>query len=144
MPRTMLLCRHKTKAKFHKHLEGHELYFTDYEKGSLTYIETVPLCHGCHAYIHDGRLNALLAKGELSSSRFIAIIQHGDKVLRNAGLSRLSRKDRELQMIHMIESNKCATWSKWRLVIGNTEYKPKFKDPMEYATYWNCEYPYPW
>lgn len=107
---------HKGKARFHQWLEGHELYFTDYHKGRLTYLETVPLCHACHNYIHRGRLQALLDEGQITGERFSIIVRHGDKALREAGLFKPDEY-----------SGPIAKWADWRLVVGDKEYEPKFK-----------------
>ncbi len=82
---------HKYKAKARKWLEGHELYQTDYRLGRLTYLETVPLCHFCHNYIHDGRLQMLLERGQIHHQKYAAIIQHGNRVLAEANLCKDTR-----------------------------------------------------
>jgi hypothetical protein len=110
----------KYQAKYHKWLEGHELYRINYSKGKMTYVKTVPLCHFCHNYIHDGRLKALLEKRKINHLKYVAIIRHGDKVLREAGLEREPHDEREPKNI--------AAWEKWRLVLNGKEYPPKHKD----------------
>ncbi len=122
---------HKSVAKFRQWLEGHEVYEVDYKKGTITYLKTVPLCHLCHNYIHDGRLRALLAKCKITHKKFTAIIQHGDQVLSSAGLKRKSYEDREMDVTSKILNNKTASWSKWRLIVDGKKYPPKFKS--EYA-----------
>lgn len=109
----------KYEAKFHKWLEGHEVYDMDYPKGRMRYIKTVPLCHACHAYIHFGRLQMLLRQGKISQGKFVAIVQHGDKVLRDASLS----LPRELEPYN----GDFAPWSSWRLILNGKLYPPKFK-----------------
>lgn len=123
---------HKKNAKSRKWLEGHELYDTDYEAGRLTYIETVPLCHFCHNYIHDGRMHMLLQQGYMPQAKFVAIIQHGDRVLADAGLRRPTLAERELEIILRFSEGKCARWDQWRLVAFNKEYPPKFKTLEEW------------
>ena len=117
----------KQKAKGRKWLEGHELYQVDYEVGKMHYLRTVPLCHYCHNYIHDGRMRALLQQEKLHHFKFKEIIQHGDNVLRKAGLVRLSYEEREKIVVQLNIEGKLAPWKEWRLVIGNVEYPPKFK-----------------
>lgn len=102
----------KYQAKNRQWLEGHELYDIDYMAGRMVYVETVPLCHYCHNYIHDGRLRWLLETGQLHQSKYVAIIQHGDAILREHGL----RRDVYLGPV--------AEWEEWRLVIGDMEFKP--------------------
>ncbi len=109
----------KYYARVHKWLEGHELYRINYSRGTMTYIETVPLCHLCHNYIHDGRMLALLEKRQVSQQKYAAVIQHGDRVLRKAGLSRPPHGQRE--------PRRMAKWGKWRLVLNGVEHPPKYK-----------------
>lgn len=123
----------KRDAKYHKWLEGHEIYLIDYVKGRAKYIRTVPLCHFCHNYIHDGRLRHLLQKGEIHHAKFTAIIQHGDAVLAAAGLARLSYEEREQEAAQLSQAGRVAHWGRWRLVIGRKQYLPKFKNYTEWA-----------
>lgn len=124
---------HRIQAKVYQWLEGHEMYGINYTAGRVTYLKTVPLCHFCHNYIHDGRLVALLEKGEMHQRRFIAIIQHGDKVLADAGLRRLTYKERENEMIDNLLNGEVARWKDWRLVLFGKEYPPKFKNERQWA-----------
>lgn len=118
----------KWDAKYHKWLEGHELYKVDYYRGRLTYLETVPLCHYCHNFIHDGRLRNLLEQGKLHHAKYVAIIQHGDQVLASAGLNRPSFLERELELAR----RKVARWDRWRLVLFDQLYPPKFRDEQSW------------
>lgn len=120
---------HKTEARGPKWLEGHEVYRTDYVHGRLVYLETVPLCHYCHNYIHNGRLQALLDKHSITQQRFTAIMQHGEKVLSRAGLQRPQPYEGPM-----------AEWSKWRLVIGRLMYKPKFKSFEDWKRHFGANY----
>lgn len=109
----------KHKAKGRSWLEGHELYEIDYARGTMRYLETVPLCHYCHAYVHRGRLEALLEQGKITHAKYAAVVQHGDQVLREA---RLGPKvlDRYIGPF--------AEWSKWRMLVGRRRIRPKYKD----------------
>ena len=107
----------KYKARGPEWLEGHEMYDIDYLLGTAIYTETVPLCHYCHAYIHDGRLLMLLEESKITQSRYIAIIQHGDNVLRQVGLAKKPAPDGPM-----------AEWADWRMIVNGKEYKPKFAD----------------
>jgi len=122
----------KLDAKGRKWLEGHEQYDIDYAKGTATYLETVPLCHYCHNYIHDGRLSSLLQIGEVHQSKYVAIIQHGDDVLWKAKLTRPSQKDREEGMTKMLINGLVAPWQDWRLHLFGKEYPPKFKSEAQW------------
>lgn len=114
---------HKFKAKLRQWMEAHEIYEIDYQKGRAKFLEVVPLCHCCHNFIHDGRLQALLDKGEIHHAKFVAIIQHGDEVLRQAGLVRESLEVRNRRILN----GELMEWGRWRLRIGRNLYKPKFK-----------------
>jgi hypothetical protein len=107
---------YKMDALFRQWLEGHEVYEIDYVHGRMVYVETVPLCHCCHNYSHDGRLQALLGQGKVSQAKFVAIIQHGDGVLFRAGLRKVISYD-----------GPCAEWKKWWLVLNGKQYPPHFK-----------------
>jgi len=104
---------HKADARHRQWLEGHELYEVDYLLGTMTYLETVPLCHFCHNYIHSGRLAALLDEGKITHAKYTAIIQHGDAVLDAAGL----RKP------EIVVECVCPKAADWRLVINGKEYR---------------------
>lgn len=97
-------------------LEGHELYEIDYAAGRMVYIEAVPLCHLCHCYVHPGRLQALLNKGEIDQAKFTRVTLHGNRVLQEAGLRRQDPYEGPI-----------AEWKKWRMVVNGKEYRPVFK-----------------
>ena len=103
---------HKGNASYRQWLEGHELYSVDYLLGRMTYLETVPLCHLCHNYIHSGRLAALLEEGKITHVKYKAVIQHGDRVLEAAGLR-----------LPEVYDGMAAEASEWRLIINGKEYK---------------------
>ena len=102
-------------------LEGHEMYDVDYLLGTAAYIETVPLCAFCHNYIHSGRLQMLLEEGQITQQRYIEVIQHGDNVLRQAGLKQ-----------PLVYDGPIADWANWRLLLNGKEYKPKFGSLREW------------
>lgn len=111
---------HKYEAKSRQWLEGHEVYEIDYLSGIAEYKETVPLCHYCHNYIHDGRLKALLEAGRVHHAKYVAVIQHGDDVLKKHSLVR-DRYDGPI-----------ADWSDWRLIINGKTYKPKYASESDH------------
>lgn len=106
---------YKEDAKGPKWLEGHEVYSIDYPKGRMTYLYTVPLCHYCHNFIHHGRMRNLLGKGKFDHGKFMRVMNHGEKVLREAGLEKVQY------------TGEVAPWSKWRLKLKGRVYKPIFK-----------------
>lgn len=120
---------HKDQARGPKWLEGHEWYDTDWIKGTLTYVRTVPLCHYCHNYIHQGRLQALLDAHEITHQRFFSIIKHGDQVLARYGLVKPP-----------VYNGEIAEWSKWRLVLNGKKYKPKLKSFEEWKKHFGVSH----
>jgi len=115
---------HKRDAEGRQWLEGHEAYRVDYTKLRMKYLECVPLCHYCHNYLHRGRLDALLESGEVHQAKYVAIIQHGDRVLREAGLE--PKRPHESLVINQDE------WGRWRLVVGRRRFKPLFSSYEEW------------
>jgi hypothetical protein len=117
---------HKTRAKYRKWMEAHEVYDIDYETGRSVFVEAVPLCNFCHNYIHDGRLNALLAAGQIPHGKYQAIVAHGDAVLAEYGLVRESYEQRDSRFVRGILEGTYASWGEWRMVVNNVEYPPRF------------------
>lgn len=112
---------HKYIAKKRQWLEGHEIYDVDYAKGKWIYIETVPLCHYCHSYIHSGRLEVLFKTDKMSYDEYRSIINHGDGVLARNNLSKTKPY-----------SGRSARWDKWRLLLNDEEYPPIYKTFKEW------------
>lgn len=113
---------HRSMAVVSLHLEGHEVYSIDYLLGRATYVETVPLCHYCHSYIHSGRLRALVNTGKVALSKLRAVTAHGDNIIREAGLKHLEDY-----------SGPTADWADWRLVVNGKEYEPLYKSYEEWC-----------
>lgn len=111
---------YKYKARYRQWLEGHEIYETDYLLGRHYYVETVPLCHLCHNYIHSGRLEALREEGRITHTKYRAVVEHGDSILDAAGLPRPKPYE-----------GPTADWEDWRLIVeveGRTkEFEPLYK-----------------
>jgi hypothetical protein len=125
---------HKLEQKGRQILEGHEVYFTDYEQGTCTYLRTAPLCPPCHQYIHDGRLLWLLQTGQITHQRYTFIIKRGDGILNEAGLSRPSLRLRDRYVIKLQQNGKLARWDTWKLVIGEMEVPTPYKSLEEYQS----------
>lgn len=118
-------------ASYHQWLEAHETYSIDYAKGLAVYTGSVPLCHLCHNYIHDGRLQALLDQGKIHHAKYVAIIQHGDQVLRDAKLTRPTIEQRAIALSQI----ECAPWEQWRMSVNGVEYEPLYKTLEEWAAH---------
>lgn len=114
------------EAKEHQWLEAHEVYSIDYIKGHMVYLESVPLCHYCHNFIHDGRLKALLVRKEITAAKYNKIMKHGRKILR---LAKLKKPEPYL--------GSCATWESWRMVLDGVEYPPLYPSYAEWKEKFN-------
>ncbi len=125
---------HKSRARARQWIEGHEIYTIDYEAGTATYEETVPLCHYCHNFIHDGRMLSLLQQNKFPAQKYAAIIQHGDRVLSQAGLARPPLNEREHQIQLLANKGVLAPWDSWRLILFGRQYPPKYKNEREWKT----------
>lgn len=119
----------KEEARYFQWLEGHEVYDTNYPLGRSVYVETVGLCHSCHNFIHSGRLQILVDKGEIPSKKQADIIRHGRTILAKAGL----RKHPYI--------GPCAKWRDWRLVLFGKEYHPRLKSFKAWAKHYGHEIP---
>ncbi len=117
---------YKRDAEEKPFLEGHEMYETDYAAGRSVYVECVPLCHWCHAFIHDGRLKMLRDKGEITQTKYDQVLAHGKRILKLNGLKKVS-----------IRFGPIAKWEDWRLVIDGIEYPPKYKNYDEWLKAFN-------
>jgi hypothetical protein len=110
----------KTKAKHHKWLEAHESYEINYEEGWMKLKEIVALCHSCHNFIHSGRMDAMLQKGEIEQEKYNDIMEHGQKIINKFGLKKMKPPE------------KFAEWGKWRLIINGEEYPTPYKGLKDY------------
>jgi len=111
---------HKEEAKFKKWLEGHEHYDINYKTGEVKFVKVVALCHSCHNYIHNGRMQALLEQGVITRIRFNQIQKHGELVLRLAG-HKIFRPSYPAQ-------SEDVRWDDWHMVIEGKKYYSPFKD----------------
>ena len=115
------------------------MYDLDYSQGTMTYTSTVGLCYTCHAFIHAGRIQHLMDKGEMSQSKAKEIFDWGNMILKNAceanpelmDMAPDYEEDERLALLAGIE------WNDWRLVIGEDEYPPKLKSLEEWMEYHN-------
>lgn len=120
-------------AKERQALEAHEIYTIDYARGRMTYVEAVALCHYCHNFIHCGRLEILAQKGEVSWAKYASVMNHGRKILRDAGIEHVNGK---LDVV-------MAPWGEWRMVVRGREFPPAFRNYehwLEHFGYTDKEY----
>lgn len=107
-------------------LEAHECYNIDYAEGRMTISRIVSLCSDCHAYIHSGRLKALLDAGKITQRKHDFIIDRGNDILRRAGCRKF----------HIDPPRFMAAWLDWYLLLEGKKYFSPFKDIVEWAEYW--------
>lgn len=117
---------HKGKAKYHRWLEAHEAYNIDYKKGRVELERIVVLCHACHNYIHDGRMDYLVEDSKMTVERRAEILTHGKLILRRADLEDLEPE----------YPTECAPWGKWHLIIDGVKYPTRFKNEIEWEKYY--------
>ena len=110
-------------------LHAHEVYDIDYENCKVVLKNIVALCECCHAFIHDGRSHSLFDNGEMDITDIFLVMNRGLKLLGR-------QKDR-----HPLDNDKyyVKTWDKWKLVIGDKEYKSKFKSINEWAKFYSAK-----
>jgi len=115
----------KHMAQYHPWLEAHEVYGYDYERGRLVFLRLAALCHACHNFIHDGRMQMMVEAGEMTEAMYKAILGHGKGILAKAGL--LARWRRR-------HSHRCIIpWNGWRLVFEGKEYGPSTQSMGEWV-----------
>lgn len=117
---------HKSKAKFFKHLEAHELYEIDYVEKKYVLKEIVPLCHACHSFIHSTRTKAMLDCGKMTLEKYNIIMQHGKDVLLEVGLN---KEDIVLPKEHYPEIH--GGWGLWYLEYEGTKHFSMYKNEEE-------------
>lgn len=127
---------HKFNAKIMKRLEAHESFKIDVNIFRYTLLEIVPLCPACHNFIHSGRLSAMVEKGAITEQRQQFIINHGTAVLKRAGLTRAMAWWNTPEIGMKLTPERTGEWDKWHLVIEGESYFSKFKDYLEWHTFY--------
>ena len=120
---------HKKDAVYHKWLEGHECYNIDYKNGTAEMIEVTALCHCCHNYIHSGHLLMMLESGKIDRERYDYIINHGENIIKDISV--------KSNPFIVDDSAQMADWEDWRLKIGDSVFKSKFKNFEEWKSFYN-------
>lgn len=117
---------HRQDAKYHKWLECHESYKINYAKGIMKLEELVSLCHSCHNYIHNGRMEALVAKGKMPQWKYNRIIEHGNKIVSGIPQS----------IIPSSYIGYFAEWKEWHLDINGKKFYSKFRNLKEWERFY--------
>jgi len=123
---------HKLQAEYYQRLDAHETYSIDYTTGKLEFIGVVALCYACHNFIHYGRMQMLVAKGEFEESEYKAIMARGRAILKLSGV----RDNRKRKLDKLAVLGKVCGWRDWHLVIDGVNYGQRFHSHSEWQQYW--------
>jgi len=134
---------HKSEAKKHQWLEGHEYWNIDYITGRCEVLSIEPLCHYCHNFIHSGRLQMIMGKDK-TEIEVIEILEHGFKILSDNKLKcfpftksfaeNIGASIFEVKSYKLPESN--LDWLDYVMILEGKEYKSKFKDYDEWRSFY--------
>lgn len=67
----------------------HERYEYDLDRLIQKFTGYIILCEDCHNYIHQGRMQILVNQGALKPEEYERVIEHGDRLLKEAGLTKI-------------------------------------------------------
>jgi hypothetical protein len=146
---------HKSIAKYHKWLEAHEVYTIDYATGRVELIEICALCHSCHNYIHDGRMQMLVLADQFPKDKYLDILAHGEAILKQF-LSKVAKNYQGEKWKKPYENTEpfeyffpdiyvpclpkpaksIAHWSKWHLVLDGEKHYSRFANYEEWQAYY--------
>jgi hypothetical protein len=146
---------HKSEAKYHKWLEAHEVYDINYSTGKVEMTELVALCHSCHNYIHDFRLQQLVNCGKIDLKKYIAILNHGEQLIKPyLAKNAINYKGQDWKkpfqetlpfhhtfphiiVPHLPEPTKdTVDWNDWYLALNSNKYYSRFTDYNEWQSYY--------
>jgi hypothetical protein len=108
-----------------RYLEGHEVYDIDRLLGRAVYVETVPLCLRCHAFVHPGYLRIKLLEHVITQHEYDEINQYCRGIMQKYNIH---------PQISINTDD--ADWSEWRMVVGGKEYPSLFKDFEAYRKHY--------
>ncbi|AFY61880.1 hypothetical protein [Synechococcus sp. PCC 6312] len=72
---------HQSRARYRQWLEAHEIYDINYQTGEVKLIEMAALCHACHNFIHDGRMQTMTQKGKYDLRKYLTILKRGNQII---------------------------------------------------------------
>lgn len=133
------------QAKYHQWLETHEVY-NIYSTGRVVFRTSIALCHSCHNYIHDGRMQVLIERNEFPKDKYLDILNHGNKILSDwmgedikfkkpfDGL--VEFKYLENTPFLKWERSDCE-WGDYHLVLYDQRYDSKFKSYKEWEEFYS-------
>jgi hypothetical protein len=127
-----------------KWLEAHEFYDINFKTGIVKILSIEPLCPYCHGFIHSGRLEAILDKGEIEKEKAVEIIEHGFQILSKAKLKCFPGTHIFAQTIGARTFNvrpytvvDKIPWNSWRLIYEGDEYYSKFSSYDEWEKFYS-------
>lgn len=128
------------QAKYHQWLETHECY-SIYANGKVEFKTCVSLCHSCHNFIHDGRMQMMVKSGEFSEEKYFDILDHGNKILSDWWGQNVKVKDKFNGVVHPKFINKANSknsllkweysdceWDDYHLILYSQRYESKFEN----------------
>ena len=150
---------HKSVAKYHQWLEAHEVYDIDYGTGRIEMTAICALCHSCHNYIHDGRMQKLFEKNQLSFQKYIDVLAHGERLIKTY-LAQVATNYQGQSWKMPFEPTlpfqyafpdlvipelsrpvpSTVEWHQWHLVVEDKEYYSRFCDAQEWSDYYKWLY----
>lgn len=136
---------HKSQAKLHKWLEGHEIWKIDYNTGECKVIGIASLCHYCHNFIHSGRLSCLIENREIEVELAQDILQYGFDLLKNKNLKVFEFTyllAKELIVVDTYDVDYYTVydnceWSDYHLILNGKRYESNFETYEEWFNYYN-------
>ncbi|MEE3718728.1 hypothetical protein V2H45_18455 [Tumidithrix elongata RA019] len=157
---------HKSKAKYHRWLEAHEIYRYDFATGRAEMVEIVALCHSCHNFIHDGRMQEIVKAGDLNFTvkKYLDILERGNRLIelhlktcqgwREGGSMHPEGNrwkhpfqptqpfQRVFPLVNVPEleaiCEETAGWSDWHLIVAGMKFHSQFKDESEWAAHYGA------
>jgi hypothetical protein len=132
------------EAKYHQWLETHEVY-NIYSTGRVVFRTSIALCHSCHNFIHDGRMQVLVKNGKFPHEKYLDILNHGNRILSDwmgeditfkyEFDGRVDSKYLENTPYLKWERSDCE-WGDYHLILYGQRYESKFKDREQWSEYY--------
>lgn len=146
---------HKSEAKYHNWLEGHEYFDFNYDTGALILKEIVALCHSCHNFIHSRRLWIMAQKGEISGEKLLDVLNHGMTLIKRNNLTPfwgtlviyemvvvgLSQEEALMKVFRQgsvpVNEGDNLKWEDWHMIIEGKKYYSNFESIEDWHRHYN-------
>jgi hypothetical protein len=126
---------HRSSAQPQQWLEAHEVYDINWKKGRMKLKEVVALCPLCHAFIHKGRVEAMVEKHKAQPKFLRRVIAHGLSILDHYG--KYEAYEAAVMDNHTRAANGQRKWDKWYLELDGKKYYSRFKNEREWEQYYS-------